>query len=143
MTTCILCKCSMAFHSTKPTWVFDLEKGKLLGEAHATCVRKSNLPHDSSKRVDGPAPTEAQIKFAVQLYKFRKEMRRQPCPSVEWYAYLLTSNAMYRTSNVDELLSSPRVRELLDWWQDGCRIISAEKCMHAVGLLRTELEASK
>jgi len=140
MTTCILCDCSMDFHSTKPMWVFDLEEGKLLGKAHATCVRKSKLPYDCSKRVDGSAPTEAQIKFAVKLHRFREEHDRPPVRSVELYAYLLTSNAMYRTSNIDELLSSPRARELLDWWVNGSKIITSREAEQIVWVLRSELE---
>lgn len=94
---------------------------------------------DLLKEAIGMPPTEAQIKFAVKLYKFRNEMRRQPCASVEWYAYLLTSNAMYNTSNVGELLSLPRVRELLDWWQNGSKIITPKKAEQIVKLLRTKL----
>ena len=143
MTTCVLCNCSMDFHSVKPTWVFDLEKGKLLGEAHATCVRKSKLHYDCSKRVDGKVPTEAQIKFAVKLHRFREEHDRPSTHSVALYAFLLTSNAMYHTSNVDELFSSPRVKELLCWWQNGSKIISSEKADQITGFLRTELEGTK
>ena len=140
MTACVLCHCSMNHHAVKPIWVFDLEEGKLLGKAHATCVRKSNLPYDCSKRVDGLAPTEAQIKFAVKLHGFREKHDRPPVRSVELYAYLLTSNAMYRTSNTDELLSSPRARELLDWWVNGSKIITSREAGQIVELLRSELE---
>ena len=143
MTACILCHCSMNHHAVKPTWVFDLEEGKLLGKAHATCVRKSKLPYDCSKRVDGTPPTEAQIKFAVKLHRFREEHDRPPTHSVALYAHLLTSNAMYHTSNVDELFSSPRVKELLCWWQNGCKIITPEKADQITWLLRTELEGAK
>jgi len=143
MTTCILCNCSMDHPSVKPTWVFDLEEGKLLGKAHATCVYKSKIPYDCSKRVDGTPPTEGQIKFAVKLHRFREEHDRPPTRSIALFAFLLTSNAMYTTSNVDELFSLPRVKELLDWWVNGSKIITPEKAEQITRFLRTELERSK
>ena len=143
LTTCILCYRPMDHSAVKPTWVFDLEEGKLRGKAHATCVWKSKLPYDCSKRVDGTTPTEAQIKFAVKLHRFREDHDRPPTRSIEMYAFLLTSSTMYNTSNVDELLSSSRAKELLDWWQNGSKIISAEEAEHIPRFLRTKLEALK
>ena len=140
MPDCILCNCSMDHPAVKPTWVFDLEEGKLLGKAHATCVSKSNIPYDCSRKAIGPTPTEAQIKFAAKLYRFRTKMRRFPSPSVEFSAYLLTTHAIYHASSVEDLLASKRVKELLVWWQQGSRIITSQKAEQIVELLQTELK---
>ena len=132
----------MDYHSVKPTWVFDLEEGKLLGKAHATCVSKAKIPYDCNRRAIGTPPTKAQIKFAVKLYKFRNERSRSPVHGVGFYAYILTTSAMYTVSNVSELLSSSRVRELLDWWQNGSKIMTPQKAEQITKLVQTELEGT-
>lgn len=147
---CFLCGCSLEERGVQPKHVFDLEKGVLLGTAHAMCVREHKIDDDcirSSAR--DPMPSEAQIKFAAKLYKMRRKMRRQAIngarqldtESLQFSVYILGHFCIYETANIEEVFEHPKVQDLLHHWEHGVKTKSSSQIEEIKEILREELES--
>lgn len=141
-TSCIFCGKSMR-RQTKPQWIFDLEKAELKGLAHTTCTLNEALHWYSSKRAkwEEKAPTKEQIVFGCKIVAVLDSLRGHGGESDEFYVLILLSNCVWVTSSIDECLGMDRVKELLDWWVNGSKIMGLQRAERIRKLLIQKMEA--
>ena len=125
---CVLCDREM-HGSTKPWYIIDPKTGEVRGKAHSTCRYKISdgarlFTVVAAKYSENP-PSAEKIQFALMCGPLITE-QRESRSRLSLYKTILLDEAMFKISNLEELFSMKRVQELLEWWVNGSKIISAD-----------------
>lgn len=141
---CLLCQRPM-HKTTKPNWIFDLEKQELRGLAHQTCTYKAALPWYASKSTKWgeESPSPSQIEFGCKIVQSMNKLDGYGLDSDEFFCKMLLYECLWKTRTLEECLGIKRVNELLDWWLNGPEILSLHRHNRIKQLfIRTLEEAS-
>ena len=129
MTDCVLCHKEMGT-GTKPRYVIDWEKLKVLGKAHTGCVKKQ-AKYQDTRYYPETEPTTGEIAFSKLLKEYMDKVQEENLGKVwdkkEFHKYLLASEALFKVATREEWYHLPRVKELTDWWLTGSYIISQKE----------------
>ena len=116
---CVLCGRPLTIQA-KPYWVIDPNTLEIKGLAHSTCrnkLRWTSIENDFTVAAEGlyaKPPSLSVIEFSAKMIQYRKSL-----PNWEIHEDLLIVILLGQTfeaSNVEEFLTSPRRKELFDWW---------------------------
>lgn len=113
---CFYCGCSMKIQ-TKPQWIIDYEQQKVLGLAHSTCTAKAKLKHYHLKAAQwgDTSPSPTQIAFTSRIIN---ALDSNPTTQ-HLHLRILLYECCWKANSASECLELPRVKHLLDWWENG------------------------
>jgi hypothetical protein len=111
--TCCICGRAMR-RATKPHWVFNPDYS-VKGQAHSSCTQLKPWAGHTMPVARGPLP---ELQF--QQWAWDQEYAYD---TPEWDALML---ALHEDPSMEPGRLAPLQEELLRWWQEGTRHISAE-----------------
>lgn len=114
---------------SKPNLIFDLDEAVVKGVAHSICTSKADLEWWESKRTKWGAeyPSKEEVEFGCKLARALNKLKEYGGNSKEVHCRILLYECLWKTTNLDECLQSKRVNELLSWWVNGSKIMSANE----------------
>ena len=117
---CHFCGCSMRIQ-TKPQWIIDYEHREVIGLAHTTCTSKAGLESYQVKAAQWgeTSPSVTEIEVASRIIKALNSDH-----TTDLYLRILLHECLWKTNNPTDCLKLPRIKELLDWWENGPKQMS-------------------
>jgi len=122
------CLCGRKLNkNTKPRWVINIFEKKLEGLAHTSCSNK--IPHSSLVTLrsewGSEPPSQEEIDFGCKIAKILIDDNIKPLNRL--YVRIILYESLWKTRSIDEIFSSERIKDLLNWWEKGALRFPSER----------------
>lgn len=143
---CEICDLEMSWQS-KPYWVIDTDSEKVIARAHAGCARakvktgtRFMLLRVLLRVGDlGDVLSERQVVFTSRAFRIRAKLQSEKTKE-SLHCSILLCESFGRVESLADLLQTKRTRELLDWWENGSKILTREQIEKVISRLKQEFQ---